>query len=41
MRTNWINKEFDMVDSFEVTDKPYVYELIWINMILKGYDTNE
>ena len=41
MRTNWINTEFDMVDSFDKTDTQYVFELLWINMILKGMDTND
>jgi len=41
MRTNWINKEWEMVDKFEHNDSSYVYELLWINMILKGMDTND
>ncbi len=41
MRTNWINSEFNMVDSFEKTDESYVFELLWINLVLKGNDTNE
>ena len=41
MRTNWINTEWEMIDKFEIQDLTYVYEILWINMILKGYDTND
>jgi len=41
MRTNWINKEFEMVDAFEHCDETYVFELLWINMTLKGLNTND
>jgi len=40
MRTNWINTEFEMVNKLDKDDESYAFELIWINMILKGYDTN-
>ena len=44
MRTNWLAEQFEIVDDeyyIYTSDEAYVYELLFIKMVLKGMDTND